>query len=62
MKDITEFKRNHDIIYQGRCPENGYNDHYLEETARGIWERVLDHVESDSNFYSLTLIQVGIQF
>ena len=27
VKDITEFKHNHDIIYQGRCPKIGCKDH-----------------------------------
>ena len=24
VKDVTEFKYNHDIIFQGRCPEIAY--------------------------------------
>ena len=27
VKDVTKFKDNHDIIYQGRFPETGCNDH-----------------------------------
>ena len=48
VKDVTEFKQNHDI-YQGRCPEIGCNDHYLGETGRRISERVLDHAGRDPN-------------
>ena len=33
VKDVTEFKDNHDIIYQGRCPKIGCNDYYLGETT-----------------------------
>ena len=49
VTDITEFKHNHDIIYQGRCPEIGCNDHYLGETGHGISERVLDNAGRDQN-------------
>ena len=49
VKDVTKFKRNHDIIYQGRCPEIGCNDHYLGETGHRISERVLDHAGRDPN-------------
>ena len=38
VKDVTEFKHNHDIIYRGRCPEIAYNDHYLGETGHR-WEK-----------------------
>ena len=31
VKDVTEFKHNHDIIYQGKYPEICCNDHYLGE-------------------------------
>ena len=36
VKDVTEFKHNHDIICQGICPKIRYNDHYLGETSRRI--------------------------
>ena len=49
VKGVTEFKHNHDIIYQGRCPEIGCNDYYLGETDRRISERVLDHAGRDAN-------------
>ena len=49
VKDVTEFKHNHDIIYQRRCPEIGYNDHYLGEAGRRITERVLNHAGKDQN-------------
>ena len=49
MKDVTEFKHNYDIIYLGKCPEIGCNDHYLGQTGRRISERVLDHAGRDQN-------------
>ena len=49
MKDVTEFKHKHDIIYQGRCPNVGSNDHYLGETGHRISERILDHAGEDPN-------------
>ena len=49
VKDVTEFKHNHDIMYQGKYPEICCNDHYLEETDRRISERVLYHAGRDQN-------------
>ena len=51
MKNVTEFKHNHDKIYQGRCPEIGCNDPNLQETSRRIPERVLEHLGRDPNSY-----------
>ena len=51
VKDVTELKHNNDIIYQGRCPHTGCNNHYLGETDRRISERVLDHGGRDQNSY-----------
>ena len=49
VKDVTEFKHNHDIICQGICPKIRYNDHYLGETSRRISKRVLDNARRDQN-------------
>ena len=51
VKDVTKFKHNNDLIYQGRCPEIGCNDHYLGETGCRISERVLDHAGRDKNLH-----------
>ena len=39
MKGGTIFTHNHDIIYHGNCPENGFSDNYVGDTARRISER-----------------------
>ena len=39
VKYVTEFKYNHDIIYQRRCPEIGCKDHYLGETGCRILKK-----------------------
>ena len=44
-------KHNHDIIYQGKCPEIGCNGHYLGQTGRRISERVLDNAGWDQNWH-----------
>ena len=44
-----KFKHNHGIIYKGRCPKIGYNDHYPGETGARILDRVLDNARRDSN-------------
>ena len=49
VKERTIFSHNHDIIYQGNCPENGCSDSYVGETARRISERVLGHTGKDVN-------------
>ena len=49
VKDRTIFSHNHDIIYHGNCPENGFLDNYVGETARTISERVLDNIGKDIN-------------
>ena len=49
MKDVTEFKHNYGIIFQGRCPKIGCNDHYLGKTGCRILERELDQSEKDQN-------------
>ena len=46
-----QFKHNHDIIYQGRCPKIGYNDHYLGETGPRILDRVLDKAGRDPSLH-----------
>ena len=49
VKDKTIFNHNHDIIYHGNCPESGCPDSYVEETARRVSERVLDHTGKNIN-------------
>ena len=62
-ENVTKFKDNHDVIYQGRSPKIGCNDHYLGETDRRISERVLDHAgRITTHTFSNILQKVGIQF
>ena len=49
VNDVPEFKHNHDIIFQGRCPEIACNGHCRGETGRKISGRVLDHAGRDAN-------------
>ena len=39
VEDRTIFSHNHDIIYHGTCPENGFPYNYVGQTARRISER-----------------------
>ena len=34
VKDRTIFSHNLDIIYHGNCPETGFRDNYVGDTAR----------------------------
>ena len=49
VEDRTIFSHNHDTIYLGNCPENGFPYNYVGQTARRISERVLDHTGKDIN-------------
>ena len=51
IKDKTEMKYNHDIIYYNECPEEQCNENYIAETGRRISERIIDHAARDSNSY-----------
>ena len=50
IKDKTEMKHNHDIIYCNECPEEQCNENYIGETAR-ITEKIVDHAGRNSNSY-----------
>ena len=43
IKDKTKCPHKHDLVYHAKCAEESYNDDYVNETARHISERVLDH-------------------
>ena len=49
VKDKTELKHNHDVIYYGKCPEDQCTEDYLGETGRRFKERVIDHAGRDKS-------------
>ena len=51
VKDKTEKKHNHDVIYYGKCPEDQCTEDYLGETGRRFNERVTDHAGRDTKSY-----------
>ena len=51
IKDKTEMKHNHDIVYYNECPEEQCNENYIGETGRRISERIIDHAGRDSKSY-----------
>ena len=51
IKDKTEMKHNHDIVYNNKYPEEQCNENYIGETGRRISERIIDHTGRDSNSY-----------
>ena len=51
IKDKTEMKHNHDIVYYNECPEEQCNEDYIGQTGRRIIERIRDHAGKDSNSY-----------
>ena len=50
IKDKTKFPHKHDLVYHAKCAEESYNDDFVSETARHIFERVLDHGGRDKKF------------
>ena len=51
IKDKTEMKHNHDIVYYNECPEEQCNENYIGETGRRISERIIDHTGRDLKSY-----------
>ena len=49
IKDKTEMKHNHYIVYYNECSEEQCNKNYIGETGRRISERIIDHAGRDSN-------------
>ena len=41
MNKITRIK--HDVIYFCKCPEHNCTDNYFDESARRIFERIINH-------------------
>ena len=50
IKDKTKFPHKHDLVYHARCAEESYNDDFVSEKAKHIFERVLDHSGRDKKF------------
>ena len=51
IKDKTEMKHNHDIVYYNECQEEQCNESNISETGRRIGERIIDHAGRDSKSY-----------
>ena len=47
------FEHKHDVIYHGKCSAKNCVDNYIGETARGVYERTVDHTGRDTNSYLL---------
>ena len=53
VKDKTEFKHSHNLVYEVTCPDPECQAKYIGETARRINERVKDHSGRDHASYVL---------
>ena len=51
IKDKTEMKQNHDILYYNESRERRCNENYISETIRRVNERIIDHARRDSKLY-----------
>ena len=53
IKDKTNIKHQHDIVYQVKCPETNCQESYIGETGRRFYERICDHIGKDKNSHVL---------
>lgn len=53
IKDKTEVKHSHNLVYEVTCPEPNCQATYIGETARRLNERVKDHSGRDHDSYVL---------
>ena len=53
IKDKTNEKHKHDLIYYAKCPEPSSTEEYLGETGRRIIERTADHAGEDKQSHLL---------
>ena len=51
IKDKTEMKHNHDIVYYNECPEEQCNKNCIGKTGREIIERIIEHDGRDAKSY-----------
>ena len=52
IKDQTKFEHQHDIVYNGKCPEVDCIDNYIGEASRRVSERIIDHNGRDKKSHS----------
>ena len=53
IKDKTEFRHKHHLVYHAKCTEESCNDDYSDKTARRISEKMLGHSGRDKNSHVL---------
>ena len=53
VKDKTDFQHKRNVVYYGKCPNEGCKDDYVGETKRCIVERIKDHNSKDSSSHLL---------
>jgi len=53
IKDKTDVKHQHGVIYEVSCPDVECNSKYIGETGRRFYERICDHVGKDKNSHVL---------
>ena len=53
VKDKTDFQHKHNVVYYGKCPDEGCKDNYVGETKRRIVERIKDHNSKDNSSHLL---------
>ena len=53
VKNKTHFQRKHNIVYYGKCPNEGCKDEYVGETKRCTVERIKDHNSKDNSSHLL---------
>ena len=52
-KGKTYFQHKHNVVYYGKCPNEGYKDDYVGETKKCIVERIKDRKSKDNSSHLL---------
>ena len=53
VKDKTDFQHKHNVVFYGKCPNEGCKDDYVGETKRRTVEKIKDHSSKDNSSHLL---------
>ena len=53
VRDKTDFQHKHNVLYYGKCSNEGCKDDYVGETKRRIVQRIKDHNSKDNSSHLL---------
>ena len=53
VRNKADLQHKHNVVYYGKCPNEGCKDGYVGETKRRIVEKFKDHNNKDNSYYLL---------